>query len=43
MTALFDNLEDGVTVDLFREWFPGVTKAQAVGVLKFAEVNLATA
>ena len=26
--ALFENLEDGATVDEFLEWFPGVTKTQ---------------
>ncbi|NBR62632.1 MAG: DUF433 domain-containing protein [Actinobacteria bacterium] len=26
--ALFENLEDGATVDQFVEWFPGVTREQ---------------
>ncbi len=41
--ALFENLEDGATVDQFLEWFPGVTRAQALAVLEFAEASLATA
>ena len=34
--ALFENLESGATVDQFLEWFPGVTKQQAVVVLETA-------
>ena len=41
--ALFENLEDGATVDQFLEWFPGVTRKQALAVLEFAEASLATA
>lgn len=41
--ALFENLEDGATVDQFLEWFPGVTREQALAVLEFAETSLATA
>lgn len=26
--ALFENLEDGATVDQFLEWFPGVTASR---------------
>jgi hypothetical protein len=26
--ALFENLEDGATIDEFFEWFPGVTRAR---------------
>lgn len=39
--ALFENLEDGATVDDFVEWFPGVPREQAVAVLAFAEQSLA--
>jgi uncharacterized protein (DUF433 family) len=39
--TLFENLEDGATVDQFLEWFPGVTRAQALAVLEFAEASLA--
>jgi uncharacterized protein (DUF433 family) len=38
--ALFENLESGATVDQFLEWFPGVTKQQALAVLEFAEKTL---
>jgi uncharacterized protein (DUF433 family) len=41
--ALFENLEDGATVDQFLEWFPGVTREQVLAVLEFAEASLATA
>jgi uncharacterized protein (DUF433 family) len=40
--ALFENLEDGATVDEFLEWFPGVGREQVVGVLEFAEQSLIT-
>ncbi len=39
--ALFENLEGGPTVYQFLEWFPGVTREQALAVLKFAESSLA--
>lgn len=38
--ALFENLEDGATVDDFIEWFPGVQRAQVEAVLKYAESSL---
>ena len=38
--ALFDNIEDGATVDQFLEWFPGVTKAQVESVLEHAARSL---
>lgn len=41
--ALFENLEDGATVDDFLTWFPGVTRAQVQAVLEFAEHSLAIA
>jgi uncharacterized protein (DUF433 family) len=40
--ALFENLEDGATVDDFLAWFPGVRRDQVVAVLEFAEQSLAT-
>ena len=30
--ALFENLEDGATVDEFIEWFPGVTRRHVESV-----------
>jgi uncharacterized protein (DUF433 family) len=38
--ALFENIEDGATVDQFFEWFPGVTKAQVEAVLEHAARSL---
>jgi len=38
--ALFENLEDGATVDEFLEWFPGVTRSQVEGVLDFTAASL---
>jgi uncharacterized protein (DUF433 family) len=43
VTALFENLEGGATVDDFLEWFPGVTREQIESVLKHAERSLTTA
>jgi uncharacterized protein (DUF433 family) len=41
--ALFENLEDGATVNDFLEWFPGVTHDQITAVLRYAEESLAAA
>lgn len=38
--ALFENLEDGASVDDFLEWFPGVTREQVDAVLEFAQQSL---
>ncbi len=38
--ALFENIEDGATVDEFLEWFPGVTRRQVESVLEFAAASL---
>ena len=38
--ALFENLEDGATVDEFLEWFPGVARRQVEAVLVFAAASL---
>jgi uncharacterized protein (DUF433 family) len=43
VTALFENLEDGATVDNFLEWFPGVRREQVEAVLKHAEQSLTVA
>jgi len=43
VAALFENLEDGATVDDFLEWFPGVTRQQVESVLKHAEQSLTVA
>jgi uncharacterized protein (DUF433 family) len=36
VAALFENLEDGASVQQFVEWFPGVTLEQAREVLEHA-------
>ena len=36
VSTLFDNLNDGATVNQFVEWFPGVTLEQAKAVLQKA-------
>ncbi len=41
--ALFENLEDGATIDDFLEWFPGVNRGQVMAVLEFAEQSLTSA
>ena len=41
--ALFENLEEGASVDEFVQWFPGVTKQQALAVLAHAEKSLPAA
>ena len=41
--ALFQNLEDGASVEEFLQWFPGVTRSQTEEVLKFAEHSLLAA
>ena len=41
--ALFQNLEDGASLEEFLQWFPGVTRNQAEEVLKFAERSLLAA
>lgn len=38
--ALFENLEDGASVDAFLEWFPGVTREQVQAVLACAQRSL---
>ena|ERR1700694_4194166 len=36
VSALFENLEGGATLDQFLTWFPGVSRAQAESVLEHA-------
>ena len=38
--ALFENLEDGATVDEFLDWFPGVKRVQIEAILDFAAASL---
>ncbi len=39
--ALFENLEDGASLDDFLQWFPGVERSQAAAVLEHAKATLA--
>ena len=36
VTALFENLEAGASIDQFLEWFPGVRKDQVEAVIQHA-------
>ena len=36
VSALFENLEGGATVEQFLSWFPGITRQQVDGVLEHA-------
>jgi uncharacterized protein (DUF433 family) len=36
VSALFENIENGATVDQFLQWFPGVTREQVEAVLEHA-------
>ena len=40
VSALFENLEDGVQTAQFLEWFPGVTDRQVRAVLDHAPKSL---
>ena len=39
--ALFENIEDGATVNDFFDWFPGVPRSQLEAVLGHAAASLA--
>lgn len=41
--ALFENLEDGSTIEDFIVWFPGVTRQQVKAVLEYVARSAATA
>lgn len=40
VSALFENLEGGASIDDFLSWFPGVTREQVVAVLEYAIKSL---
>ncbi len=40
VSALFENLESGATLDQFLAWFPGVSRTQAEAVLEHAARSL---
>ena len=41
VTAFFENLKDGASIDQFLEWFPGVTRLQIESLLDY-ELNILT-
>ena len=41
VSALFQNLESGSTIDEFLEWFPGVSRDHVVAILEYTERSLA--
>lgn len=41
--ALFEDLEEGASVDDLLRWFPGVAREQAIAVLAHAERSLTPA
>ena len=43
VSALFENLRDGVTLEQFLEWFPGVKRAQVEAVLNYEMMAFAGA
>jgi len=43
VSALFENLEGGATLDQFLAWFPGVARAQAEAVLEHTARSLLAA
>ncbi|TAG68840.1 MAG: DUF433 domain-containing protein [Burkholderiales bacterium] len=43
VAALFENLEDGASINDFLSWFPGVTREQTRQVLECAHRTLAAA
>lgn len=43
VSALFENLRDGATVEEFLEWFPGVERSQVEAVLDYEIEMLAIA
>jgi uncharacterized protein (DUF433 family) len=42
VSALFENLKDGASIDQFLDWFPGVTRAQVEVLLDHEMSTLAS-
>jgi len=40
ISSLFENMADGVTINEFLEWFPGIKMEQVKAVLKFTAESL---
>jgi uncharacterized protein (DUF433 family) len=43
VSALFENLRDGASIEQFLEWFPGVKRSQVEAVLNYEVMQLAEA
>ena len=43
VSALFENLRDGATVEEFLAWFPGVKRSQVEAVLNYELTSLVVA
>ena len=43
VSALFEDLRDGATLEEFLEWFPGVKRTQVEAVLNYEVMTLAVA
>ena len=41
VSALFENLKDGASIEQFLEWFPGVERSQVEAVLDYEMMALA--
>lgn len=41
VSALFENLKDGASIEQFLEWFPGVKRSQVESVLEHEMIMLA--
>ncbi len=41
VSALFENLRDGATIEQFLKWFPGVQRSQVEAVLDYELLTLA--
>lgn len=40
VAALFENLEDGASIEDFLSWFPGVSREHVLAVLKYTVQDL---
>ena len=41
VSALFENLRNGATIEQFLQWFPGVSRSQVESVIDFEMITLA--
>ena len=40
VSAFFENIKDGASIDQFLEWFPGVTREQVEALLEYGLMSL---